>query len=209
MHMSPLTAAEAVSAGLITGARWRHDAMNFLTHFPDAQQPSIMYNMFLDRSAWQAACVSDTVGELVTKTQAHAEADGQLHNGVRADGTSMNGGTFNQWLCWVHQFCENTGVTQSESPSLLRVGDYIAYMQHASDAEESAQAEASALQREPYGARIKRRVLAGSASGAAEEAKNSHASPLTSELVTMAAKSGMVNKSQVRVITASGIFGLS
>lgn len=92
---------------------------------------------------------------------------------------------------------------------MLHVSDYIAYMQHALDAEESAQAKATALQRETYVPRIKRRLLAGSAEGVAEEAKKSHASLLTSELVTMAPKSGMVNKPQVRVITASSSSGLS
>lgn len=38
--MSPLTTAEAVAAGLITGARWRLDATHCIRHFPDAQQPS-------------------------------------------------------------------------------------------------------------------------------------------------------------------------
>ena len=91
MHMSPLTTAEAVSAGLITGDRWRHDAMNFITHFPDAQQPSVLYNMALDPSAWRAACDSHTVGDFVAGAQARAEADGQLHNGVRAHVAPVHG----------------------------------------------------------------------------------------------------------------------
>lgn len=219
--MSPMTAAEAVSAGLITGARWRHDAMNFIMHFPDTQQPSIMYNMAVDQSAWPAAGVNGTgyVGDLVAKAQAFAEAEGQLHNGVRADGRSLLGGVFHPWRCFIHHFCGRTGVVQTDLTYFVRMSDYIANMQHAAGAEPHMAAKpkatealsaAKAKANESYSA-VKARAGAasGEAGGAAEEAKKSHASPLTSGLMTMAASPDMANKPRVEVITASGTCGLS
>ena len=135
--MSPLTAAEAVSAGLITGARWRHDAMNFITHFPMPSSHPSCSACFWDPSTWQAACDNGVVGDIAAEAQAHEEAVGQPHIGMRADGASLLEGSFHPWGCWVHHFCGNAGVTQSEHPYFLRISDYIANMQRALDAEES------------------------------------------------------------------------
>ena len=75
MNMSPLTTAEAVSAGLITGARWRLDAMHFIKHFPDCQQPSIRYNIPLNQLEYRAASSNGAVGDFLSEAQAHAEAN--------------------------------------------------------------------------------------------------------------------------------------
>ena len=131
MHMSPLTAAEAVSAALITGARWRLDAMHYIRHFPDAQQPSIRYNISLDDSAWSAAYSKGTAGDFLASAQARAEADVQLHNGVHArSNMSINGKeSFHPWHCYIRHLDDTSKPKLSEPPHPMHVGDYIAEMQ--------------------------------------------------------------------------------
>lgn len=157
--------------------------------------------MPLDYSAWTAAVRNGTVEKFLAEAQAYAEADGQLHNGARTH-ESMRQERFHEWLCLIDHLPESAAVT--EGPTLLRVSDYIAYMQHAADQE--AEREMQAAKEVSKEAHVDKVISAITAKpnkpnpaaagradqavlGAAEEAKNKRASPLISETVTVAAGS--------------------
>lgn len=135
LHMSPLTTAEAVSAGLITAPRWRLDATHYISHFPDAQQPSTRYSVPWDLSALSAAYARGTVGNFFAEAQARAEADGQPGNGMHTHCYRVIDGreSYSPWLCWIQHFPDKSKLQRAETPRPMRVSDYIAEMQKAAD----------------------------------------------------------------------------